>query len=251
MRRRNRAYAWPCCYSLGALLERALPDFGVFIASAGIKEHDSFFRLEPARGGELSRCNHGCCTLGCGEDSFQRGEFPSGLQHLFVGDGECRSFRLAKHVQNQNIPERSGNAQARSNGGSILKESGGILVGFPCPHDGRTSLGLHDHHAGPVRSNPAHLLHLVESLAHADQSDTASRGIENNVGKFSSELLPELVSHGFLALDAVRLLERGYVVPAFAVLVLGDVFATIGDQAVRSEERRVGKECRSRWSPYH
>ena len=27
-----------------------------------------------------------------------------------------------------------------------------------------------------------------------------------------------------------------------------DLFATIG---ARSEERRVGKECRSRWSPYH
>ena len=24
-----------------------------------------------------------------------------------------------------------------------------------------------------------------------------------------------------------------------------------GDHRVRSEERRVGKECRSRWSPYH
>src|SRR2546427_12920397 len=24
-----------------------------------------------------------------------------------------------------------------------------------------------------------------------------------------------------------------------------------GDSEVRSEERRVGKECRSRWSPYH
>src|SRR5256885_15583311 len=24
-----------------------------------------------------------------------------------------------------------------------------------------------------------------------------------------------------------------------------------GDQISRSEERRVGKECRSRWSPYH
>src|SRR5260221_14672673 len=24
-----------------------------------------------------------------------------------------------------------------------------------------------------------------------------------------------------------------------------------GDRAERSEERRVGKECRSRWSPYH
>ena len=25
----------------------------------------------------------------------------------------------------------------------------------------------------------------------------------------------------------------------------------IADISVRSEERRVGKECRSRWSPYH
>ena len=24
-----------------------------------------------------------------------------------------------------------------------------------------------------------------------------------------------------------------------------------GEQSLRSEERRVGKECRSRWSPYH
>ena len=23
------------------------------------------------------------------------------------------------------------------------------------------------------------------------------------------------------------------------------------DESIRSEERRVGKECRSRWSPYH
>ena len=25
----------------------------------------------------------------------------------------------------------------------------------------------------------------------------------------------------------------------------------IGVNGIRSEERRVGKECRSRWSPYH
>ena len=36
-----------------------------------------------------------------------------------------------------------------------------------------------------------------------------------------------------------------------------DILATIegmrqlGAQITRSEERRVGKECRSRWSPYH
>ena len=29
---------------------------------------------------------------------------------------------------------------------------------------------------------------------------------------------------------------------------LKEVFKRIG---IRSEERRVGKECRSRWSPYH
>ena len=29
------------------------------------------------------------------------------------------------------------------------------------------------------------------------------------------------------------------------------VTTTAGDVRVRSEERRVGKECRSRWSPYH
>ena len=27
--------------------------------------------------------------------------------------------------------------------------------------------------------------------------------------------------------------------------------SNLPDQAERSEERRVGKECRSRWSPYH
>ena len=27
--------------------------------------------------------------------------------------------------------------------------------------------------------------------------------------------------------------------------------AATGAQTARSEERRVGKECRSRWSPYH
>src|SRR5256885_16019288 len=30
-----------------------------------------------------------------------------------------------------------------------------------------------------------------------------------------------------------------------------DVAAAIDDCVARSEERRVGKECRSRWSPYH
>ena len=37
---------------------------------------------------------------------------------------------------------------------------------------------------------------------------------------------------------------------ALDVAINGDGFFQVKDQG-RSEERRVGKECRSRWSPYH
>src|SRR2546422_2509198 len=33
--------------------------------------------------------------------------------------------------------------------------------------------------------------------------------------------------------------------------IQADVSTAEGTSKVRSEERRVGKECRSRWSPYH
>ena len=35
------------------------------------------------------------------------------------------------------------------------------------------------------------------------------------------------------------------------VMVLGLVACSSSADKTRSEERRVGKECRSRWSPYH
>ena len=39
---------------------------------------------------------------------------------------------------------------------------------------------------------------------------------------------------------------------ATALLVLGpDDGPALANELDRSEERRVGKECRSRWSPYH
>ena len=33
--------------------------------------------------------------------------------------------------------------------------------------------------------------------------------------------------------------------------VTDDAIAAVYEWFMRSEERRVGKECRSRWSPYH
>ena len=39
--------------------------------------------------------------------------------------------------------------------------------------------------------------------------------------------------------------------PAHKALSMREFLATKQTTVLRSEERRVGKECRSRWSPYH
>ena len=45
--------------------------------------------------------------------------------------------------------------------------------------------------------------------------------------------------------------NTGVGVGVFGALTSGDNNVAVGLNALRSEERRVGKECRSRWSPYH
>src|SRR3712207_8709729 len=61
---------------------------------------------------------------------------------------------------------------------------------------------------------------------------------------------------GRLGLDGHRHDRRG-AVSVVAVLILWEIAAASGSARGqnsglrRSEERRVGKECRSRWSPYH
>ena len=53
--------------------------------------------------------------------------------------------------------------------------------------------------------------------------------------------------------SAGKAINSGKFVTANSYMILvdgensGEVFRTV----LRSEERRVGKECRSRWSPYH
>ena len=45
---------------------------------------------------------------------------------------------------------------------------------------------------------------------------------------------------------AISLLPYKGLFPALTLIT-----NVLGAAAIRSEERRVGKECRSRWSPYH
>ena len=62
-----------------------------------------------------------------------------------------------------------------------------------------------------------------------------------------------LVWGGLVTLAFMRPERAG---AAFALVVVGLLVASLDSRAAgptrwRSEERRVGKECRSRWSPYH
>ena len=61
-------------------------------------------------------------------------------------------------------------------------------------------------------------------------------------------LAPISLFVAFLALMAKWLLTlSSYVVAPLMLYIFGCGIYTV----YRSEERRVGKECRSRWSPYH
>src|SRR2546422_6681037 len=79
-----------------------------------------------------------------------------------------------------------------------------------------------DQAAGALRTQPEHIVRRIEQLVEAN------RKLEKRV--------EELLKTGSGKPETGNV-ER-----------IGDVELHIAD---RSEERRVGKECRSRWSPYH
>src|SRR5256885_15003730 len=58
------------------------------------------------------------------------------------------------------------------------------------------------------------------------------------------------IKHPLASRRAVRHVEFNLPVPV-DVLVDGEILTLECRSIDRSEERRVGKECRSRWSPYH
>ena len=61
---------------------------------------------------------------------------------------------------------------------------------------------------------------------------------------YGSKMKSEETDHLFEAILSLKDLEECY-------RFFDDLCTFSEIQAMRSEERRVGKECRSRWSPYH
>ena len=61
-------------------------------------------------------------------------------------------------------------------------------------------------------------------------------------------LLLAVILSGYL-LGRIRLWT--FSLDTSGIVFSGLLFGLAGFTLLRSEERRVGKECRSRWSPYH
>ena len=84
------------------------------------------------------------------------------------------------------------------------------------------------------------------------------RGLVTNFGKFMDPLADKLLVCSALiclvemdrlaAWMVIVIIAREFIISGFR-LIASDNGVVIA--ASRSEERRVGKECRSRWSPYH
>src|SRR5579863_8727014 len=76
--------------------------------------------------------------------------------------------------------------------------------------------------------------------------------VADGAGNWPDRLRPALATRGFaeeLRDVLMRAAERG--LDGKALRQLGRRTGRDDWEAARSEERRVGKECRSRWSPYH
>ena len=70
-------------------------------------------------------------------------------------------------------------------------------------------------------------------------------------GGFEDAVLRILAKAGTLKIDGMALTERNLGVLKKIIHKPYGLVLAVGPTGSRSEERRVGKECRSRWSPYH
>ena len=118
--------------------------------------------------------------------------------------------------------------------------------------DRGAALGLNrDHARAFCIVEPAQRFELGEGLPHPDQAGSAAGGIKDHIRQLPIEGLGQLVSHHFFAFDAVRLLERRHIEPAFTARFFSRPFGRIADQAVHKLYARadnaalfqVGERC--------
>ena len=89
--------------------------------------------------------------------------------------------------------------------------------------------------------------HEQESLEQFKQINNKLRESANNANKIANITMPINGNIGNISYVLCALVGGVLALSGFSGLTIGTLVAFLS----RSEERRVGKECRSRWSPYH
>ena len=88
--------------------------------------------------------------------------------------------------------------------------------------------------------------HVLNGLVDAPWARTDDPKSDDDDGFFAA--LQELVAYAFE--ESVRIKKTGRLFPGWHEIPVRSSHGIL-QEVQRSEERRVGKECRSRWSPYH
>src|SRR2546427_9789486 len=99
---------------------------------------------------------------------------------------------------------------------------------------------------------------IVERGQVQREPSTQLRAIPEFIGQNSLRWEPRVAKLGYKARRAVRSYEGSLIDPGLGLFARGGFYRPGNSRPhrvmrmwSRSEERRVGKECRSRWSPYH
>src|SRR3712207_1590673 len=131
-----------------------------------------------------------------------------------------------------------------------IRERGGKVVVVD-PRRSRTAEHADEHHFIRPGTDALLLFALVHVLFEEGLAVDAGlwNGVED-VRALADPFTPEAVSGPTgIAAEEIRRMARE-LAAADRAAVYGRIGTTL-QQFGRSEERRVGKECRSRWSPYH
>ena len=77
-----------------------------------------------------------------------------------------------------------------------------------------------------------------------------AKTFEDNIARLE-EIVTALEKGDAKLADSLKLFEEGTKLMHDCGAMLDKAEQKVAKLSKRSEERRVGKECRSRWSPYH
>ena len=162
---------------------------------------------QPAHG------RHGRGTLRRHEHALQpSGDRQVGQQFLVV-DRDRRAAGAPDRVEHEEVASALGTLIPKATVCASAQGSDSRAPASKARTIGAHPVDCTDTSRGSVAGDPAQLEQLAQRLVDADQPHAATGGIDDHVGHPPAELLGDLEAHRLLALDAVRLLERGNVEP--------------------------------------